>query len=366
MVRVLVVGQIPPPWGGQAVMIQKLLEGKYSRIKMYHVRMAFSRDMGEIGDVRVRKVVHLFSVIARVYWARIWYRPSVLYYPPAGPQRAPVLRDIVILIATRWMFARTVFHFHAGGVSELIGKLNWLERWLAKRAYRWADCAIRPSALNPPDGVLLGAKRNIVIPHGLEDHYPGLSVEARSGQVPRILYVGVLRVTKGLMVLIEACKLLKESGLRFQLDLMGQFYNSGFERQVKEAVSRWGLENSVCFLGVKSGDAKWCVYAITDILCFPSFFESESFGLVVLEAMRCSIPVVATRWRGIGSVVRDGDTGFLVPPRDSEALAERLARLLKDPDERKTMGHRGREVFLQEYQIDRWRGAMEDVLAETR
>ena len=116
-IRVLVVGQTPPPFGGQAVMIEALLQAELPRVRLFHVRMAYSDDMESVGKFAPRKVWVLFATILRVWWARLRQGTSVLYYPPAGPNMVPVLRDIVFLCATRWMFRRTVFHFHAGGVS---------------------------------------------------------------------------------------------------------------------------------------------------------------------------------------------------------------------------------------------------------
>jgi len=65
--------------------------------------------------------------------------------------------------------------------------------------------------------------------------------------------------------------------------------------------------------------------------CFPTFFESETFGVVLLEAMQFSLPIVATRWRGIPSIITDGDNGFLVDPKDPIGLSEKLETLLRDP-----------------------------------
>jgi glycosyltransferase involved in cell wall biosynthesis len=55
------------------------------------------------------------------------------------------------------------------------------------------------------------------------------------------------------------------------------------------------------------------------VFCFPSFFNSEAFPVVLLEALACGLPIVSTRWRGIPSIVDDGECGLLVEPRDDQA-----------------------------------------------
>ena len=363
MIKVLVVGQTPPPFGGQAVMIKKLLEGQFKHIELYHVRMAFSGDMNEIGRFRVNKIFHMISVILQIIWMRFRNGIDVIYYSPAGPNKVPIYRDFAILILTRWLFSQTVFHFHAGGLSERVKTLSLPEKWLSRLAYSHADCAIRLSTLNPEDGKQLQAKRDIVIPNGLEDNYN--SSYPKQNKIPIILFVAVLSPSKGLNILLDACKQLKDDGIQFKLELMGRFHSAEFEKKAKEKIATFGISSYVELLGVKSGDDKWKAFGRADIFCFPSFFEAETFGLVVLEAMQFQLPVVSTHWRGIPSLVQDGKTGYLVPIKNAEAVAAKLRLLLEDESKRKIMGKKGRELFLKEFMIDKWYCRMEKAFINT-
>jgi hypothetical protein len=119
--RMIVVGQTPPPFGGQAIMIQRLLDLKIPGVEMHYVPMRFSRQMSEMVRVRFKKLIEGIKIIASIMVTGLRTGAQVLYYPPAGPNLAPVLRDLVILISTRWMFQRVVFHFHAAGLGEYVG-----------------------------------------------------------------------------------------------------------------------------------------------------------------------------------------------------------------------------------------------------
>lgn len=81
--------------------------------------------------------------------------------------------------------------------------------------------------------------------------------------------------------------------------------------------------------------------AAADIFCLPSY--REGFGLTLLEAAAAGLPCVASRIYGVTDAVEDGTTGLLVPPRDAEALAAAIDRLLRDPQLRASMGRAGRE-----------------------
>src|SRR4029078_4601990 len=98
MVKVIVVGQSPPPHGGQAIMIGQFVKSKMPGVKLIHVRMGFSSHMNEVGRVRISKVMHMLGLIARIVYHRFASRARILYYPPAGPDRVPMYRDFIILI----------------------------------------------------------------------------------------------------------------------------------------------------------------------------------------------------------------------------------------------------------------------------
>ena len=343
-------------------MIEKILTGQYDNIKLYHVRMSFSKDMNEIGKASFSKVLHLFSVIFKIYYYRIFKNAPYLYYPPAGPDKVPVLRDIVILLSTRWMFKKIIFHFHAGGLSEMKIESGFF-RFLFKLAYERSDCSILLSELNPPDGKNLKSRKTIVLPYGIEDHFKPELVPLKK-DITTILFVAIIKESKGILVLLEACKNIKSKGIDFKLDVMGRFESSEFEFVVKEFVRSAGLVTNVSFLGVLSGKMKLAAYANADIFCFPTFFESETFGVVLLEAMQFELPVVATRWRGIPSIIENEKNGFLVEVREINELQEKLELLLLDLPLRKMMGKQGRQIFKSRYTLKEFQKKMEEIFRE--
>jgi hypothetical protein len=108
VISIIAVAQTPPPFHGQAVMNQLLLEGDYSKVQFHHVRMAFSDDIQEVGVFRWKKIFHLVVVYFGIVVALFRTGAQVLYYPPASPNMVPFLRDCVLLIGTRWLFQKTV------------------------------------------------------------------------------------------------------------------------------------------------------------------------------------------------------------------------------------------------------------------
>ncbi len=358
MVKVLIVGQTPPPYLGQPIMIQRLLESDMPGVELHHVGVRLSTEASEVGRFGWSKLLTLFTIIGRIWWARVFRGVKVLYYPPAGPVRVTMFRDFAILLPTRWLFSKTIFHFHASGLSELYDRLPGWQRWLFRRAYFRPDAAVRLSTFTPDDAHRLQARREYIIPYGIED--PTTTVARRepsprqtSDEPLRILFVANLKESKGLLVVIEAVRLLQQRRVPFQLEVMGQWESPAFAEQVHARVAELGLESQVKFLGMLTGTEKFAAFARADVFCFPSFYESEALPVVLIEAMSYGLPIVATRWRGIPSMVVDGETGYLVEPRTIEPVADRLAALAGDAELRSTMSRQARARFLREFTLSR-------------
>jgi glycosyltransferase involved in cell wall biosynthesis len=363
---ILVVGQTPPPLHGQAIMIQSFLEGTYPTFHLEHLRLNFSRSIDEVGSFSLRKLGVLASVLVGMVRARFVHKVDVLYYPPSGPKRNPILRDIVLLCGTRWLFRKTIFHFHAAGLYEFYPRLQWWEKPLFRLAYRRPDLAIFTAASTCGDAALLEAKSVAIVPCGIADEAaPYLALgTAECAQRPVILFAGILCEAKGLLVLIEACALLRKAGHSFELVCMGDFDSKAFQLEVEELVDANDLGCVVHFPGVLTGSAKLEVYASCSIFCFPSHYHSESSPIVLLEAMSFAKPIVASLWRGIPETVGQDGGAVLVPPRDPAQLAAWLEELLGSPELRHEMGLRNRRRFLQHFTVEQYRGNMERALKQ--
>lgn len=359
MIKILVVGQTPPPYGGQAIMIEQLLKAKFNNVKLYHVRLSFSKEFDESGKVNFYKMFHLLSVICKIIFMRFKYNIRILYYPPAGRTKIPMLRDIVILLFTRPFFTKTIFHFHAGGVSELYDESPKGIQFFFRLAYWHPDVSIRLSVLNPEDAKKFKTKKEFIIPNGVKDFSPDFMKNGAEKKDINLLYVGIIRESKGILFLIESLLKLCQQHKNIKLNLVGVFDSKEFRKKVTSFVNEHNLP--VITHGVLHGREKFIAYRNADIFCFPSYYEVETFGLVLLEAMQFELPIVATYWRGIPDVVVDGENGYLVPIKNSEALTEKLKLLIGDHELREKMGRRGRQLFLEKYSLEKHITEMEKV-----
>jgi glycosyltransferase involved in cell wall biosynthesis len=152
---------------------------------------------------------------------------------------------------------------------------------------------------------------------------------------PRLLFVGRVTREKGVTRLLHAARRLTGP---WTLTIAG---DGADLRRVKRLAARLGIADRVEFPGWVGGDRLHALYRNAQVVVVPSIWP-EPFGLVGLEAMSHARPVVAFAVGGIPEWLSDGETGFLVPPRDVRSMAARIQQLLDDPTQAARMGLAGR------------------------
>ena len=176
---------------------------------------------------------------------------------------------------------------------------------------------------------------------------------ARRGP-PRLLCVASFEEVKGHKYLVEACQILRARGTPFVCDLVGE---GPLEGKVEAQIKRAGLERMIRVHGGRPRPEVARLMAETDIMVLPSVptrrGKREGIPVALMEGMASGLPVVSTEISGIPELVENGCTGLLTPPRDVEALADALQRLLQSPELRSRMGRQGREKVFREFNLQR-------------
>lgn len=192
-------------------------------------------------------------------------------------------------------------------------------------------------------GILADRKGVVVCPVGVD-----VSVFRTSPEPPPppvVILPARLLWDKGVGEFVTAARILRARGTEARFVLVGETDPGNPMTVPMRQIRAWAEDGSVeCWGWLEDMPA---VYARSHIVCLPSY--REGLGKVLVEGAACGRPLVATDVPGCRAVVRHGENGLLVPPRDPEALAEAIAILLKDPALRARMGARGREIAVHEF-----------------
>lgn len=164
---------------------------------------------------------------------------------------------------------------------------------------------------------------------------------------PRIAFVGRLDPVKGADLLLDALAALRPD----HPSLTATFIGDGPQAEHTRAHARaLGLDDVTTFLGAQPEAAVADLLRQSDLLVLPSF--AEGLPVVLMEAMATGLPVIASRIAGIPELVREGETGFLIPAGDTATLIRAIDRLLRDTDLRSRMGQAGRATVLADFTIE--------------
>ena len=222
-------------------------------------------------------------------------------------------------------------------VATVHGKHYFWEKLRRRLAYRWVSRQASMVAVSED------LKRFIVQNVGIDSTritvlYNGVDVplapdpadietcrrEMNLPEIDRVIgVVGNLYPVKGHQYLIDAIPAVLERYPNTSFVFAGRGH---LESDLKQQVNRLGLDKRVHFLGLRQDIPR--ILALLDVFVLPSL--SEGLSMAILEAMMAGKPVIATRVGGNPEIVLDGETGFLVPPKDSHALGESLIALLKN------------------------------------
>lgn len=310
---VVVAGQVPPPTGGQNVMIQRIFDELSADPgwRAVHLPFYFTLSFHNVRKFRVGKIIELLAVWIRFFRLVINHGPpDLLLYPSGGPQTVPVIRDILLLPLFCAFSRKVVVQFHAAGVSNRLGaKAGPLERLLGL-AYRNVAAAIVMTDFNRCDPLSLGIRNIHVIPHRLPDENPeaklpdyrafldGQSAIRNPQSSFNILYAGHLCDLKGTPQLIESFGAIADRFPSARLILMGEFLPPYSQEECRNRCRELGIEDRVEITGVLHRENKAAKFRAAHLFVFPSVAPYESFGLVLVEAMMWGLPIVATDWRG--------------------------------------------------------------------
>jgi len=163
-----------------------------------------------------------------------------------------------------------------------------------------------------------------------------------------------MMIEKGPLVLLKALTMLQRRSVPFIASFVGPWFRDTCREQFNTLVTRGGLQYAVRYIGPQYGNSRDSLFTEADIFAFPTYYQAESFPLVILEAMSFGLPVVSTSEGAIPEIVVDGLTGFIVPQSEPHQLAARLEHLIMNPQTRLRMGRNGRQRYLENYTMARF------------
>lgn len=327
----------------------------------HYFSLSLNKDMNDLGRVKfykLKKIIRDYFNLARTLKK---VKPSLVYFA-VSPVGFAFIKDFIFFSIIKMHRVPVVFHHHGKGV-KLQGEKNGLFNFFYKKMFRPSYHICLAQELVADLSPYLSTEPSIV-PNGIKDEISGMSLNGKEASPCKILYLSNFTVNKGILDVIDACKILKDQNFNFQVSLAGKPYDIT-EDELAARIHDAGLDGFVKIVGPKYGEEKFKIFHDSDFFVFPTKYEREAFPLVILEAMQAGLPVISTSEGGIPSIIDDSVHGYLIDKNDITGLANKMGCLIKHPDMVKQMGKKAREKYESYYTLEKFEHCLGEAIDST-
>lgn len=346
--NILFLLHLPPPVHGSSVVGLSIKESIRinSKFNAFYFNLIASNEISESGKISILKFRRFINVWMKTLYFLMKNKPAICYMALTTTGSA-FKRDVFFVLLSKIFRIKIVYHLHNKGVKK------YTNHRILKHIYRYvfknSNVILLSENLYQDIEPFVNRKSIHVCPNGI---YPfSVFNKKKNNEIPRILFLSNLIKTKGVLILLEACKILKEKNIRFYCDFVGSEGDIS-SKMFESLIAENNLCDIVKYYGKVYGKEKELIYSNSDLFAFPTFYENECYPLVLIEAMQAKLPIVSTFEGGIPDIITEGVNGFLIERENPRVLAEKLEILILDKDLRIKMGEAGYKSYLQKNTIE--------------
>ena len=357
--RILFLATLSPPVHGSSVVSQQIKESQLinNSFECDYVNLATSRKMNERRVAFVKLWRFIYSYL-KLFW-KLLTKKYDLCYISLTCHGVGFIKDAPFALLCRLFGKKLVIHQHNKGLSKDVNR--WPYRWLMPMVYKDAKVILLSWRLYPDIEKVVPRGNVLICPNGIK--LADTFFEKKKGnKIPHLLFLSNLIESKGVIVLLDALKILADKGYSFRCDFVGGETKEIDAKRFAYEVEKRRLGSSVFYRGRKYGPEKDNVMAQSDVFVFPSF--EDCFPLVLLEAMSHRLPIVTTTEGAIPDEVSDGVNGLICERADFHSLANCLEELLTNPDMRKALGDEGYKILKEKFTTERFEENLEKAFLE--
>lgn len=328
----------------------------------HYINLTTAKGLQDIGKGGVKKMWRFVKLLRTISKEVSGLKPQLVYVTPNAKGGA-FYKDFVVVQMLKRMGCKIVVHYHNKGVSTR--QDCWLDDKLYRRFFNGLKVVLLAEPLYQDVKKYVRRENVYICPNGIPESLKNEPLAERHNKVPHLLFLSNLLISKGVLVLLDACKILKDRGYSFVCEFVGgetaEIDTARFDKEVRSR----GLNTIAVYQGRKYGEEKHEAFEHADMFVFPTYYSNECFPLVLLEAMEQGLPCISTNEGGISDIIEDGKNGFIVEKQHAECLANAMEIFLNDKDMRLRMGNEGRKIFKTHFTLSVFEKRIKEILEQT-
>lgn len=323
--KILFIMHMPPPVHGAAMMGKYIHDSKLinDKFECHYINLTTAKSLQDIGKGGIKKLWKFVCLLARIVKSLFSIHPQMVYVTPNSHGGA-FYKDFVVVELIKLLGYKVIVHYHNKGVATCQDK--WLDDKLYCIFFKNIKVILLADALYQDVEKYVKRENVFICPNGIPTSLDVEPTSERNNVIPQLLFLSNLLIDKGVLVLLDALKILKERGYSFICNFVGGETAEIDAARFAEEVEKRGLNDMAVYLGKKYGAEKNEEYRKSDVFVFPSL--NEAFPLVNLEAMEFKLPIVASDVGGVTAEIKNGENGFVCEPGNTDAFVESISKLL--------------------------------------
>ncbi|NVK40623.1 MAG: glycosyltransferase family 4 protein [Oceanospirillaceae bacterium] len=326
--------------------ITRLVGNMEDTIESRVIDLSNSNSSNEIGVFGVFKVLKGLGTYVEFIKLLVSFHPQIVFFNFSS-RGVALLRDYVYCLLMKVFRTRYILYLQISGFDKR-AESSRLWRFIYNSSFHNARVVTLSDRLSR-ELKQFNYLESYTLPNGIHPYDSELLKQStHNGSVskPKVIFLSNLMVEKGLFDLIEALGEVCKKGYQLEFQIVGAEADITVA-ELKKSLEEHNITGCSTYLGSKYNDEKWEALMNADIFVFPS--HKEALPLVILEAMNCGLPILASDVGGIPDMIQDGKSGLLFRARDINNLKTKLEILIQDVSLRERLGAEAKTLFYEHF-----------------
>lgn len=358
---IIFLAPIPPPYMGPTIATEIILNSMFvEKFNVIHIDTSDNRPLSNLGKLDLINVYLALKHYFRLLHKLIFSEASLVYIP-ISQTSIGFLRDVPFVIFSKFFKKKVVLHLRGGYFRKFYDASNSFIKCIVRMTLRRIDrMIVLGSSLKILFKDLISEEKLSVVPNGLNIGFNGLNKTKNHNFL--VLFLSNLIETKGYREVLCSVKKASQCDSKIKYVFAGLWMNDNDKLECTRFLKKEKMDSYVEFIEDAVGKKKIDLLQNADILVFPTYYPPEGHPWVIIEAMAAGLPIITTDAGCITDSVINGENGFIIPKKSSDAVAEKIIYFLKNQSEKERMGMRSRELYEKNFTEDHFVQKMIDVI----
>lgn len=355
--KVLIFIKVPPPNTGATYMNLCVRDSAMLRdnYNIEILEISYSKTVKDLGGKSIRKLYVFLMTMIRLLNILLVKKPELIYFQ-ISPLGIAFLRDLFYVSLIKIFNKRILFHLHGKGIRRL-SERNSFYKFLYRFCFK-NENVICLSELLVYDIELVYSGRPYILNNCIKsDNTLNISVSIQ--KPPTLAFISNFHESKGVYDFVKVVGLLSKKFPKIKGIMIGNEGRVTFDK-LKYYINKHNVNENIELLGPVYGRRKFDILLSSDVLVHPTY--NDSWGLVILEAMMCSLPIVSTIEGSIPIMVKDNFNGFLLNKGDVTSMAQRIDEIVSNPELKNRLGRNSIKLFNQQFTYESFENNLVDIL----